>query len=91
MAEIQSLSLPPEGEFQTFEALLTACQEHAKAAGYAFVKANSEKRSGRYIKTINCKRAGNMCSKVPEDVRKRHRNSVKTGRFFNIEINLNTN
>ncbi|KAI0999517.1 hypothetical protein K3495_g8681 [Podosphaera aphanis] len=70
MAEIQSLSLAPEGEFPKFEAFFSACQEHAKAVGNAFVKANSEKRSGRYIKIINCNRAGNMCSKVSEDVRK---------------------
>ncbi len=53
---IVSLSLPPEASFNSFAALLEAAQPHAKSAGYAFVTKKSEKRNGRQITVLQCKR-----------------------------------
>jgi hypothetical protein len=66
---ITLLSLPPEGSFDSFELLLTACQRHAKAAGYAFATYKSEKRKGRAFKTLICKRGGIHRTKINEDYR----------------------
>jgi hypothetical protein len=76
--QITPLSLPPEGIFDSFELLYAACQRHAKAAGYAFVTAKSEKRGGRVIKTLACKRGGIHQPKVNEDHRIRNKSTFKT-------------
>ena len=55
-ASIIPLSLPPEGVFHSFDQLLDTCQQHARLAGYAFITAKSEKRNGRVIKTLICKK-----------------------------------
>ncbi|KAI1004030.1 hypothetical protein K3495_g4180 [Podosphaera aphanis] len=81
MAEIKKLSIPSEGIFESFAELFSACQQHAKMAGYAFSVSKSEKRCGRFIKHINCKHYGEVPTKRPGDVspRKRLRSSFKTG------------
>ena len=81
MANIQPLSLPAEAQYATFEALFSACQQHAREAGYAFIKQKSEKRYGREIRYIACKCSGTGTSKYADNdtLRKRLRTTQKTG------------
>jgi hypothetical protein len=74
------LSLPPEGVFDSFEALESVCQAHAKSAGYAFTTHKSERRKGRWIKTLICKRGREYRShnkEFDEDSRLRARETFK--------------
>jgi hypothetical protein len=66
-ASIALLSLPPKGIFDSFELLYTACQHHARLAGYAFTTAKSKKRQGRVIKTLIYKRGGKHRVIINED------------------------
>jgi hypothetical protein len=77
-ASIAPLSLPSEGIFDSFDQLYDACQQHARLAGYAFTTANSEKRDGRVIKTLICKRGGRHRSTINEDYRIRNKSSFKS-------------
>jgi hypothetical protein len=77
-ASITLLSLPPEGIFETFDQLLDACQQHARLAGYAFTTAKSEKRHGKVIKTLICKRGGKHKPSIDEDYRIRNKGSFKS-------------
>ena len=81
------LSLPPEARFESFEALKSAVQAHALAAGYAFVTGKGDTRNGRRIRHLDCKRAGNSRGKgapTHED-RVRDRKSVKSSCRFSIK------
>jgi hypothetical protein len=77
-ASITPLSLPPEGIFESFDQLLNACQQYARLAGYAFTTAKSEKRHGKVIKTLICKRGGKHKPSIDEDYRIRNRGSFKS-------------
>ena len=55
---IEPLSLPPEGVFQSFDSLFLSLQEHRISAGCVYIIKNSERRDGRWIKTIAYKRSG---------------------------------
>ena len=44
---IEPLSLPPEGVFQSFDALFLSLQEHGILAGCAYIIKKSERRDGR--------------------------------------------
>jgi hypothetical protein len=71
--DITPLSLPPEGSFPLFEALLDSVQAHTRAVGYAFVTGKSKRRKGRIIKVLNCKRGRKQQPKVlNEDYRIRN-------------------
>ena len=96
MAEIQELSIPPEGLYNSFGELFSACQRHAKMAGYAFSNGSSNKRYGRCIKYINCKQYGDLPKKNSGAAgsRKRLRSSFKTDTAFppsynNLLIKIN--
>jgi hypothetical protein len=53
---IEPLSLPPEGEWETLEALIDAAQEYTKLAGYAVVEGGGGERrhdkGGRWTKYL---------------------------------------
>ena len=80
MANIQPLSLPAEAQYATFEALFSACQQHALEAGYAFIKQKSEKCYGHEIRYIACKCSGTGTSKYADNdtLRKGLRTTQKT-------------
>lgn len=78
LASITPLSLPPEGIFESFDQLFDTCQQHARLAGYAFTTAKSEKRYGKVIKTLICKRGGKHKPSIDEDYRIRNRGSFKS-------------
>ena len=56
---IEPLSLPPEGEWETLEALIDAAQAYAKLAGYAVVEGGGGERrfekGGRWTKYLVCR------------------------------------
>ena len=81
-----SLSPPPIGLYPTFDALYTAAQQHAKTAGYALAILKGERRNGRLVKVLVCKRGGrSFKSAVPEASRQRDRNTVKCKCPFNFK------
>jgi hypothetical protein len=53
-SNIVSLSLPPEGVFDSFEALDVFTKKYAKSAGYTVIIGKSERRKGRILRYINC-------------------------------------
>ena len=75
-SNIVSLSLPPEGVFNTFEALDSFTKEYTKSAGYTVVVGKSEKRNGRVLKFINCKRNGIEKDLLGENRQRRRENSM---------------
>lgn len=81
---VAPLSLPPEGEWESLEALMSAAQAHARLAGYAVVQGpGGEKRArkgGRWTKYLICKHAGNYDGRgLREECRRRpNRKSQKT-------------
>jgi hypothetical protein len=77
-ASITPLSLPSEGIFASFNQLFNTCQQHARLGGYAFTIAKSEKRDGRVIKTLRCKRGGRHRATINEDRRIRDKSSFKS-------------
>ncbi|KAI0993711.1 hypothetical protein K3495_g14473 [Podosphaera aphanis] len=80
MANIQPLSLPAEAQNASFEAPFSACQQHAREAGYAFSEQKSEERYGRDISHTACKRSGSRTSKYTDNdtFRKPLRTTQKT-------------
>ena len=54
---ITPLSLPPEGIYESFEALNTYTKEYTRSAGYTVIIGKSERRKGQQLKYINYKRA----------------------------------
>jgi FAR1 DNA-binding domain len=78
LASITPLSLPSEGIFASFNQLYDTCQRHARLAGYAFAISKSEKREGRVIKILLCKRGGTHQSRVNEDYRIRNKSTFKS-------------
>jgi hypothetical protein len=83
---IALLSLPPERVFESFDQLFNACQQHARLAGYAFTTAKSEKRAGRVIKTLICKRGGKHKASINEDYRIRNKSSFKSNCQASIKV-----
>lgn len=80
-----SLSLPTEGEYGSFDELYSAAQDHAKAAGYAFVKGHFEvMNGGRERRLLVCDRYGKHRTKVTEATRQRRGTSNKTDCKFSI-------
>ncbi|KAN0071684.1 hypothetical protein V8E54_010280 [Elaphomyces granulatus] len=81
---ITPLSLPPEGEWESLEMLMSAAQAHARLAGYAVVQGpGGEKRAkkgGRWTKYLICKHTGNYDGRgLKEECRQRpNRKSKKT-------------
>ena len=91
MANIQPLSLPAEAQYATFEALFSACQQHAREAGYAFIKQKSEKRYRREIRYVACKCSETGTSKYADNdtLRKRLRTTQKPGTLRKLFVKLN--
>jgi hypothetical protein len=83
---ITSLSLPLEGVFDTFDADFRSCQDYAKLAGYSFTIGKSDKKQGRAIKILICKRGGKHRTSVQDDYRQRKRLSFKTGCQFVVKV-----
>jgi hypothetical protein len=50
------LSLPLEASFDSYDLLYNAAQAYTKLAGYSFVTGKSERRKGRLLKVLHCKR-----------------------------------
>ena len=81
------LSLPPEGTFESWEAVKKAANAHAGLAGYAIVEGRGGRRDPdkkfRWKKFLICKHGDSHCrEKIPlnEELRKRkNRMSKKTG------------
>jgi hypothetical protein len=92
---VQPLSLPPEGEFDSYEAVYAFAQAHAKSALYAFVVGKADRRKGRVLRYLNCQREGcaqtaEYRSGVENQHRKRKRNTAKTGCLFSIKVRERT-
>jgi hypothetical protein len=78
-----TMSLPPEAQYDTFDALLRAAQLYAKPRGYAFTQRCSKKTSsGRKKVVLDCDRHGDQS----QDIRRRERrtNTCATGCQFSI-------
>jgi hypothetical protein len=73
------LSLPPEDDFETFEDLQVAVQQHCKLAGWSTTQGKgSERRQGRYIKYLICKHFGDIDKRyVKEEDRKKAGRATK--------------
>jgi hypothetical protein len=56
MKAVAPLSLLSEASFDSFDSLYASAQAYAKLAGYAFVTEKSERRKGRILKFLHCKR-----------------------------------
>jgi hypothetical protein len=83
---IEPLSLPPEGVFQSFDALFSSLQEYGILAGCAYITKKSERREGRWIKTIACKRSGKERPRIDnEEYRQRHRYTFKCECPFSVK------
>ena len=71
--DIIPLSLPEEGVFESWDALLSASQHHARLAGYALVQGpGSERRKdkgNRWIRFLICKHSRAYKSSVEEPYR----------------------
>ncbi|POS86016.1 hypothetical protein EPUL_001592 [Erysiphe pulchra] len=80
MSKIEPLSLPTEAQYESFEALFSSCRQHAKQAGYSFIKQKLDRRNGRLIGYIACKCSGKFELKYVENdtSRQRIRNTHKT-------------
>jgi hypothetical protein len=82
----EPLSLPPQALFDSYDALLQSIQQHAKSAGYAFTTSKSERRKGKRLIYMGCKRAGKERATVSEEDRRRRRQTVKCGCQFSVKI-----
>ena len=96
---VPPLSLPPEGCFDSYEALFTSAQQHAKSALYAFTIGNSERRNGKIIRIILCQYGGlsiytasyKAKSNQQNTSYSRNRNTTKTECLFSIKARERTN
>ncbi|KAN0073408.1 hypothetical protein V8E54_008628 [Elaphomyces granulatus] len=85
---ITPLSLPPEGEWESLEMLMSAAQTHARLAGYAVVQGpGGEKRAGnkgRWTKYLICKHTGSYDVRglKDEDRKRPNRQTRKTKEAF---------
>ena len=86
MAEIEALSLPSEGVFRSFQTLFDSVQAHRKLAGYALIVKKSERRKGKWLKVLNCKRGGKERLMVDQEYRKRKRFTFKCECPFSIKV-----
>jgi hypothetical protein len=77
-SNIVSLSLLPEGVFNSFKALDMFTKEYAKSAGYTIIIRKSERRKGRILRYINYKRASTERSSTLEDDRQYRQQTIKT-------------
>ena len=75
---ITPLSPPPAESHASFEELFEILQTHARNAGYAITTGNSEKRKGRVMKILVCKKSGTHRSEIDEPSRKRQRLTQKS-------------
>ncbi|KAL3421915.1 hypothetical protein PVAG01_06071 [Phlyctema vagabunda] len=85
--DIELLSLPPPGIFDSKQAVIDHIQSHAKKAGYAFSIGKARRRHGRFIYEFVCDRGGRIpSSHVAEEARIRQRTSKKTGCKVSVRV-----
>ena len=75
---VTPLSSPPAESHASFEELFEILQTHARNAGYAITTGNSEKRKGRVMKILVCKKSGSHRSEIDKPSRKRQRLTQKS-------------
>lgn len=83
------LSLPAEGDFNTFEELQQHAQDYCKLAGWAITQGKgSEKRQGRHIKFLICKHFGEIDKRFvkDEDRKKTGRVTKRTGCSVKLKV-----
>ena len=81
------MSLPPEAQYKSFDALYDAAQLHALPRGYAFTKRRSQKvnHAGRRKVYIDCDRHNYGTSKATQlRQRERQTNSRANGCLFSM-------
>lgn len=75
------MSLSAEAQHESFEALFSSYQQHAKQAGYMLIKQKLEIYYGRLVRYIACKGSGKSKSRNTDNdaPRQRIRSAHKTG------------